>query len=121
MDINLNDDVIKIQLEPIERLWSFHISQWIEVPLSHVQSIRLERPRTSWQELRAPGTYVPGLIKAGTYYTERGREFWYVQGEQSCLCLDITDGYYKRIVLASPRADRWRSQIQSAIATQPNA
>ena len=114
MNINLDDNVIKIQLEPLERLWSFHISQSIEVPLSHIQSVRIEQPHTNWKELRAPGTYVPRLIKAGTYYTERGREFWYVQGEQRSLCLDIIDDYYKRIVLASPQADRWRAQVQSA-------
>ncbi|MEO1445206.1 MAG: hypothetical protein AAFV46_03030, partial [Cyanobacteria bacterium J06635_11] len=81
------------------------------------------RPETTWNELRAPGTALPGFIKAGTYYTQRGREFWYVlraskgasNGGQNCLCLDMSEGYYKRIVLESGLAGTWRAQIQTAL------
>ena len=30
------------------------------------------------KEIKAPGTSIPGLIKAGTFYSNRGKEFWYV-------------------------------------------
>ncbi|MGB3292815.1 MAG: hypothetical protein WBB01_07515 [Phormidesmis sp.] len=116
MNLTIQDGAIQIQLTSAERLWAFHLSHQIEIPLDSIQSVRLERPATTWKELRAPGTHLPGLIKAGTYYTERGREFWYAQGDQNCLCLDIAAGYYKRIVLSSAAAERWRSQLQQAIS-----
>lgn len=112
MDLNLQEHAIKIQLEPTERLWGFHLSGHIEVPLETIQSVTIERPNTTWQELRAMGTYLPWVIKAGTYYSKRGREFWYVQGDDPCLCIDISEGYYKRIVLGTTQAANWQSQIQ---------
>lgn len=118
MQLTIEDSAIKIQLEPAERLWAFHLSSQIQVPLNSLSSVRLERPETTWRELRSPGTYLPGVIKAGTYYTERGREFWYVQGNQRCLCLDMSAGYYKRIVLTSAAAKRWQLSIEEAMLTR---
>ena len=127
MDINLTNDTIEILLEPMERLWSAHLSQRIKIPLESVQAVELAPldtawPGETWRELRAPGTHVPGLIKAGTYYTERGREFWYVLADQtrdqSCLRLEMAEGYYKRVVLGLAEPQMWRSRIQAAIAEQ---
>lgn len=127
MHLTTTQSTLKIQLESSERLWAFHLSGHIEVPLESIQSVRLERPETTWHELRAPGTCLPGFIKAGTYYTQRGREFWYVlraskgaaNGEsQNCLCLDMSEGYYKRIVLESGLAGTWRASIREAMPTQ---
>lgn len=119
MNLTLIDNEIEIHLEPSERFWAFHLSGQISVSVESVRDVQLRCPDSTWNQLRAPGTYVPGLIKAGTYYTTRGREFWYVyrdQGtDQSCLCLDLIGEYYKRIVVGSAMAHQWRSQIQSAL------
>ncbi|MEM8501578.1 MAG: hypothetical protein AAF716_00315 [Cyanobacteria bacterium P01_D01_bin.1] len=118
MNLVVAGNKVKVQLDPSERFWAFHLSGQIELPLDSIQDVRLVRPETEWNELRAPGTYVPGLIKAGTYYTTKGREFWYVpknqDTNQSCLCVDVSEGYYKRIVLGSVMARQWQSQIQAA-------
>ena len=118
MNITFHSDKINIQLDPTERIFGVHLSQKIEVPLETLQSVTLERPDTTWKELRAPGTYFPWLIKAGTYYSKRGRQFWYVLGDRPCLCLDMSEGYYKRIVLGSTNASSWQSQIQNQVQNQ---
>jgi hypothetical protein len=97
-------------------LWSCHVSDKLEIPLTQIERVTPERPATHLQELRAPGTAVPGLIKAGTYYSKLGRAFWYVQGNPPCLCLDLKEGYYKQIVLGSAEAGRWASALQAALA-----
>jgi hypothetical protein len=119
MNISLDNSGLRIQLEPLERFLSVHLNQQIQVSFEHLQSARLERPESTWRELRSPGSYIPGWIKAGTYYTERGREFWYSLKDQPCLCLDFTEGYYKRIVIGSNQAEQWHAQIQSV--TEPSA
>lgn len=116
MNLIINGRTVEIQLTVLERLWACHISGQIEVPLEDILSVKRDRPDTLWwTEIRAPGTHLPGLFKAGTYYTERGREFWYVHTEQPSLWLDISDCYYRRIVLGSALAEQWRSQIQSSL------
>jgi hypothetical protein len=119
MNLTLTNSGFNIQLEPLEQLFSFHIGEQIQVSFEHLQGARLERPESTWRELRSPGSYVPGWIKAGTYYTERGREFWYSIQGKPCLCLDFTEGYYKRIVVGSDQAEQWHAQIQNAIRPSP--
>jgi len=104
-----------IHLAPPERLWAFHWGATIEVPLSHITQASTNLPPTTWREIRAPGTFLPGVIKAGTYYTERGREFWYVTSPESILGLDIRDDYYKRIVLSLPDNDQWRADLSELL------
>ena len=88
----------------MERLWSCHLGDRITIPRTHILSASDQRPATGWRELRSPGTYLPGVIKAGTYYTERGREFWYCTGQDHpVLALDLEAlEYYKRIVIDWP-------------------
>lgn len=116
MNLTVRDQTVEIQLTPMERVWACHVSGQIEIPLLEIRSISAERPEGDWRELRAPGSYWPGLIKAGTYYSQIGRAFWYVQGSPDCLCLDLNRGYYRRVVLGSERAGQWRSQLQAALS-----
>ncbi len=121
MHVTVTEQCLEIQLEPMERVWGCHVSGKIEIPLADIQSFSAERPESHWRELRAPGTYVPGLIKAGTYYSDLGRAFWYLRPGQDCLCLDLREGYYKRVVLGSDKAGQWRSQLQAALTTRDPA
>jgi len=118
MDLTVRDRTIEIALTPVERLWSCHISGSIQLPLFNLQavSVSAEKPESRGRDLRAPGTYVPGLIKAGTYYSDLGRAFWYVSRNQPYLCLDLKVGYYKRVVLGSPLANEWCDQIQASLS-----
>lgn len=116
MQLTLNSDALVLELSGFERLWSFHLSKSIFVPLAHIQQVSTEEPQSDWLDLRAPGTALPGVIKAGTYYTRNGREFWYVTRKSSYLILSLRDEYYKRIVLSSENAEVWAEQINRAIA-----
>ena len=115
MDLKIGSGVVEIVLEPMERLASCRINSRIELSLADIQTVSTQRPDGHWRELRAPGTYFPGLIKAGTYYSELGRAFWHVQRDQPCLCIDLEAGYYKRVVLGSDLAQDWCSQIQAVL------
>ncbi|MBD1913753.1 MULTISPECIES: hypothetical protein [unclassified Leptolyngbya] len=114
MYLTLNPTHLYIHLEGYERLWSFHLGSCIEVPLNHIAQVSTDLPLSTWRELRAPGTSLPGVIKAGTYYTERGREFWYVT-KPSVLTIDVRDNYYKRIVLSLHDNEAWRAEITGSL------
>lgn len=111
MRLTLTNHHLRIQLDGSERLWAFHLSSTIDVPLEQITRVAVERPSSTWRELRAPGTFLPGVIKAGTYYTERGREFWYVPGSTAPLLLDLMDYYYKRMVLSVDEPHTWAQRL----------
>ncbi|MGV0025165.1 hypothetical protein [Phormidesmis priestleyi] len=120
MQLSIQNDRLQISLNNWERVWAFFFNQTLEIPLQHIRQVTIEKPVRTWKDLRMPGTYLPGLIKAGTYYTDRGREFWYVTESDLLrsyrkgrfLTLELEDEFYKRIVLTIEDNQSWAERIQ---------
>ncbi len=103
MHLFIKDNTLVIRLSFWERVWSFHRS--FAIPRDHVGAVRAGAPKTSWREIRAPGTFVPWVIKAGTYYTPRGKEFWYVTRKSRPVTIELSDEKYRRLVLGVADAE----------------
>jgi hypothetical protein len=113
MQLSIEGNQLKIELSRSERFWACHVGKTILVPLDQIQEVSTAVPTTNWQELRSPGTYVPGLIKAGTYYQNRIRSFWYTQPKKPVLTLELSpQHYYRQIVLALDNAGIWVNRLQ---------
>lgn len=93
--MTLGVDVTFSLIEKISGLHGdFHLNPRNIISLSH------DKPSMSWRELRFPGTYLPFVIKAGTYFTPRGKEYWYVtRTKPHCLVIELQNMNYKRLVL----------------------
>lgn len=110
MEFDIERDEMVVRLTPLERLAAFKWSE-IRVPKSAIEGIERSLPPPTWKALRVPGTFIPGLIKAGSYFTDRGWEFWYVtRTGKSCPITVLLKGQrYTRLVLglsSSSEADR---------------
>jgi len=116
MQLVMDADRLELTLEGWEHLLAFRIRP-LSVPLAHVERAEASRPPFTWKSLRAPGTSVPGLLKAGTYYTDRGKEFWYVERRdgQQPLTLELRDEPFRRLVLSIADARGWADRINDAI------
>jgi len=83
------------------RLWAF--KRRISIPLSAIVSVRSAPPalwRGIWKGLRAPGTYIPGIIVAGTYYVRGERSFWDVRNLGNAIVLELNGSHpYGRLVV----------------------
>jgi len=55
--------------------------------------------RTEGTWLRAPGAYVPGLIRYGSYGREPVREFWMVRRQRRVVVINVRDWAYHRLIL----------------------
>jgi hypothetical protein len=111
MNLTIFGDRLQIELEWYEQLWAFTLNKTFDIPLSHIQRATTEEPQSSWMELRAPGTFLPGIIKAGTYYTRQGKEFWYVTKDTDYLVLELKDESFKRIILTIDQSVAWVERI----------
>jgi hypothetical protein len=87
-----------------ERLLAFHGD--LRVPLARVREVIA--PATAyqkyvavdWRLLRLPGTAIPGVIQAGSYYRIRdGWEFYAVRRPSKSIVLELSGGRYKRLIL----------------------
>jgi hypothetical protein len=115
MKLNLTIDRLIIELEWYEQLWAVTLDRQMRIPLDRIERVTTVEPQSNWAEVRAPGTFLPGVIKAGTYYTKRGKEFWYVTSDQDYLTLELHDESYRRIVITIPDNIAWGERIDRAL------
>ena len=111
MKLHLEHHQLTIELEWYEQLWAVTLERQLHIPLDSIDRVTTTEPQSDWAEIRAPGTFLPGIIKAGTYYTKRGKEFWYVTTDRDYLTLELHDEPYRRIVITIPDCIAWGERI----------
>ena len=112
MNLLIEQDKLIIELDFWEKLWSLQFHTPFAVPLAHIQAVSTTTPQSGWSDWRLPGTHIPGVIKAGTYYSDRGREFWYVTRDRDYLTLELQNEFYKRIILTVDDHQAWQERFQ---------
>jgi hypothetical protein len=115
--LNIEDSKLHIKLNPLEMLFGHRGS--FTIPLSNVASASTEKPGREWKQVRAPGTYVPFVIRAGTYYGRQSKEFWQTTVGRPSLTIELRDWDYDRIVLTLSNARAWAERINQAQDTKP--
>lgn len=115
MQLSIVDNYLQIQFTITEQLIAIRFHKLWQIPLNHIISVTTNIPPRTLKDLRAPGTFVPGLIKAGTYYTNRGKEFWYVTRKNNfgqVLNIDLINETYQKIVLNNiENYQEWQQQL----------
>ncbi len=82
-----------------DKLWSLRST--LEIPLEHVTSARVdpEPARGWWHGFRLPGTQIPGLLTAGTFYQHGEWVFYDVHDPEGTIVLELDHEHYKRRVI----------------------
>ncbi|MEM6402291.1 MAG: hypothetical protein AAF757_19035 [Cyanobacteria bacterium P01_D01_bin.116] len=112
MNLNIAEQSLQIKFTVKEQFLAVRFNKFWEIPLSHIQQVTTTAPQTTWKELRSPGTFIPGLVKAGTYYTGRGKEFWLVnKRKDNYLTIELQDENYKRIILTVEDNESWQQRL----------
>lgn len=119
MYLRIDNNQLIVALEGWERLIAFQ--RRVVVPISAVTQVQVGEPQSGFWDWRIPGTFIPGLIKAGTYYSKRGREFWYVTRPRftHCLILELSGHRFVRVILSPKDPEAWRASIAGVI--RPNS
>ena len=100
MRVALEEDALVVKLGPLEKLAAVRWTD-VRVPRESVAGAEAVLPPPTWKQLRLPGTHLPGLIKAGSYLTNRGWEFWCLtrNGRQHPVTVSLRNHRYARLVL----------------------
>lgn len=96
--VQVADGAVIVRARGLNRLWALKTE--VRVPLSEVSAVRLGVARRSVPSgFRVPGTYVPGLIQAGTYRRSGEKSFWLVGRTSTVTVIECRGGPFDRIVL----------------------
>jgi hypothetical protein len=73
----------------------------LEVSLAHVSGVELrpEAARTLWPGFRMPGTHIPGVVTAGSFYASDEWVFWDVHDPDKTIAIQLRDEHYTRLVI----------------------
>ncbi|MBK6487055.1 MAG: hypothetical protein IPF98_09335 [Gemmatimonadetes bacterium] len=116
--IELDGDVLDIQVQGAHKLWALKSS--LRVPLGDVRSVRQdpERATRAWPGLRVPGTHIPYVYTAGTYYQSDFRpDFWTVREPENAIVIQCTDeAAYDEIIVEVENPAETVTMINSALA-----
>jgi hypothetical protein len=96
--IRIADDTLHVDLRLWDRILAIHGS--LDIPLEHVKSATAgPAPPVPW--LRAPGTGLPGVVIAGSFWSkESGWAFYDYHGSAGdCLILELDHEHYSRAVV----------------------
>jgi hypothetical protein len=106
VDLSIAEGKLVLHVQGADKLWAFKSS--LEIPLVHIAGVRTdpEIARGWYHGIRMPGTNVPGVITAGTFYQDGKRVFWDVHHPEKTIVIDLHDERFNQLVVevADPNA-----------------
>jgi len=106
VDLSVSGGNLVLHVRGADKLWAFKSS--LEIPLVHIGGIRADPTvaRGWWHGLRMPGTNIPGVLTAGTFYQHGKRVFWDVHNPDNAVVIELKDERYNEIIVevADPQA-----------------
>ena len=120
VEVSLDGESLLFAVKGWDVLWS--LTSHLEIPLSHVLGARSDpEVAQGWYKgLRLPGTSVPGVITAGTFYQDGKRIFWDVHNAANTVVVDLQDDRYDELVVEVADPDAVVSLILDAISPGRN-
>ena len=106
---------LMLQVRGVDKLWAFKSS--LEIPLVHIASVRTdaEVAHRWWHGIRMPGTNIPGVITAGTFYQDGKRVFWDVHHPEKTVVLELRDERFDELVIEVADPEAALKLIQNAL------
>jgi hypothetical protein len=103
--VTIEDNTLIIEIEGLDKLWA--LKSRLDIPITNVRGATRDPGIVHDRKgIRAPGTYLPGVITAGTFYQDGDRVFWDVKDPEKAVVIELADERYARLVIQvdDPRA-----------------
>lgn len=97
--ISKEENNFHFNVEGLHKLWA--LKSHLIVPISNVARVYQSKDELSgwWKGIRMPGTYIPGLIRAGTFYQSGEKTFWDVVNQEDAIIIELENERYKKLII----------------------
>ena len=96
--IHKTEDQFIFEVQGIHKLWTFNNT--IKVSKENVvNAFQSDEEFTLWKGWRMPGTSIPWVINAGTYYKKGKCNFWDVTNKKNTIVVDLQNSPYNRLII----------------------
>ncbi len=116
VELELDGSTLTLHVKGADRLWAFKSS--LQIPIAHIAAVVVDPSvAKGWYHgIRVPGTNIPGVITAGTFYTEGKRVFWDVHHPENTIVIRLHDERYDELIVEVEDAQEAASLIRNALA-----
>jgi len=116
VEISITDNELHLEVKGFDKLWAFKSK--LEIPLKHIRSARYDpdAARGWWHGIKMPGSNLPGVITAGTFYEHGQRIFWDVHHPEQTIIIELHDERYDELIIEVDNPQFAVEQIQGAVA-----
>jgi len=99
VEITVSGDQLHLEVKGWDKLWAFKSE--LDIPIQHIRSVRHDPDAASgwWHGLRFPGTQLPGVITAGTFYQHGKRIFWDIHHPEKAIIIELHDDRYDELIV----------------------
>lgn len=91
------DDRLLVRPVGLVRLWA--LSNGIDVPVTAISDVGVELRRGMVKGFRAPGTYLPGVMTAGTFRSRGEKDLWMAGRADTVLVIELHDQRYRHVIV----------------------
>lgn len=115
VDLSVAEGKLTLHVRGADKLWALKSS--LEIPLVHIAAVRSdpEIARGWYHGIRIPGTNVPGVITAGTFYQDGKRVFWDVHHPEKTIVIELHDEQYSQLIVEVEDPEAAVRLIQEAL------
>ena len=120
VEITIHGDRIRLEVQGWDKLWA--VKSQLEFPLAHVRSVRKDpEPALGWWHgIKLPGTNIPGVLTAGTFYHHGGAVFYDVHDPERTIVLELDHEHYQRLVVEVKDPAASVALINQALGQRPS-
>ena len=119
VELSVERGDLVLEIRGWSKLWA--LKKQLRVPLAEIRAVRRDPQAAKgwWKGWRMPGTHIPGVITAGTFYRRTGREFWDVRSGSKAVTIELDRGKYRRVVVDVADPESAIRRIAEARAEPP--
>ena len=106
VDVSVGDGKLTLHVRGADKLWAFKSS--LEIPLEHIAGVEADPAAAHrwFHGIKLPGSNIPGVLTAGTFYQHNQRVFWDVHNPDNTVAIALRDERYNQLIVevADPAA-----------------
>ncbi len=99
IDVTVDADKIVFEVEGWDKLWAMRSR--LEIPIAHIRTARIDGDATKgwWKGVKVGGAQIPGVITAGTFYTQGRLIFYDAHKSEHTIVVDLDHENYDALIL----------------------
>jgi hypothetical protein len=99
VDVTVDADKIVFEVEGWDKFWA--LRSRLEIPLSHIKGARIDGDATKgwWKGVKVGGAQIPGVITAGTFYTQGRLVFYDAHKSEQTIVVDLEHENFDALIL----------------------